>query len=146
MNGVQLVEYSESDIDINLESSSEQNETKFDDFDELNQSIAQELIFSPAITDVRLAQKFNISRQTANRRRRSEGVQKILAETLSIKEKNLREVFGRSILKLVELMNHSEPAIALGAAKQISSLGKDFFYNIAREESDRPGLIIGNLF
>jgi DNA-directed RNA polymerase sigma subunit (sigma70/sigma32) len=119
------------DTKVNQENlGSEHNKTNSDNFietDEVDQAIASELILNPTITDQELANKFGITRQTINRRRRSDAVQSIVGESLSINDQRVRDIFSKSLSKLVELMNSEDPVIALGAAKHISSMGKVMF-------------------
>ena len=115
----------------------EQNESNDDRIEPeaIDYSIMKEIIQNPTITDQALGEKFDLSRQTVNRRRNSIIVKKLIKDALSIQEQNLRDVFARSLLKLTELMNHSDTKISLEAAKHVSAIGKGFFEGVGRKKS-----------
>jgi len=102
---------------------SEQNGAECDNLDELDHKIVHFLIERPSISDRELGDELGIGRQTANRRRRSQRVQKRLIEILSLTEKRMRRVSVKAMRRIEDLLDDPNPKIRLDAAKSLIELG-----------------------
>ena len=94
-----------------------QNTTEEDNFGAaLDYKIALLLIENPSITDQEIGKVVGVCRQTANKHKNAPGVQKIIRETLSIPEKEIRRLTAKAMSRLETMLDDTDPKIRLSAA------------------------------
>jgi transcriptional regulator with XRE-family HTH domain len=108
--------------------STEQNLTESDNFSigAMDAKLALLLIEKPSSTDQELAMKLGISRQTVNRRKRSQTVQKIVRDTLAIPEREVRRLAAKALTRLETLLDHEDPRVKLAATLALVKLSERF--------------------
>lgn len=105
----------------------EQNATEPDNsrMKAIDAKIALLLVEKPAATDQELAEKIGVSRQTINRRKNGEAVQKFIRGTLEIPQEEIRRLAAKSLVRLEEMMDHEDPRIKLAASLALLKLTPD---------------------
>ena len=91
--------------------------------DALDLKIVQSLVENPTLTDEALASTLGVARMTINRRRNQNGVKSLLADTLSIPSDELRRLMVKSLKRIEELLDDSDPRIRAFAATQLLKIG-----------------------
>lgn len=109
----------------------EQNATESDTCtpDAIDAQLAHLLIESPSLTDQELADKLGISRQTANRRKNAQAVQKIIRSTLSMPEKEMRRLTKKALSRLEALLDNEDPKVKLSAILALMKYNNTFMGN-----------------
>ena len=98
-------------------------------------AIVRELISDPSATDMDIAQKVGVSRQTINRRRNSTGVKSVLAEGWKVSGEDVRRLVGKALNRLELALDSPDERIAIVAATQLIKLAPEA-RNHTREEFD----------
>lgn len=94
--------------------------------DDLNRALAIIIIGNPAATDDEISTKLNICRKTANKRRNSPEVRKLVADALSIPKAEVARLMAKALSKMDQLLDSPDPRISFSAANAVLKFGEQF--------------------
>lgn len=88
--------------------------------DSIDQDIVSAILREPSITDLELATRLGVSRQTVNKRRNSMPIKEAIQRHHCILRADIERVSKQALVVLSELLSHHDDRLRLGAATVVT--------------------------